>query len=233
MLRLFVVALPLLVAVGVLLAESKLPLDGSDRQRFAKVLGGAVAVGLLCSGITCWQQNRMADQVEQARQAAASGGAAATWQGEQSKLYEQKISSLQAQVTDLQSQLAKRPENPQTTAVDAAVKQQSAVLPKIYWTQADEAGGGTAVRFKTYGPVNIPAFIAICDRPCKATHGEIGSGSAGTQVVGTTAKMAGYIFSKPRPIQAGTEGFVIIEPGTSKVEEFRILGNSEIPPALR
>jgi len=45
--------------------------------------------------------------------------------------------------------------------------------------------------------------------------------------------MAGYIFSKPRPIQAGTEGFVIIEPGTSKVEEFRILGDSEIPPALR
>jgi hypothetical protein len=233
MLRLFVIALPLLVAVGVLLAESKLRLEGSDRQRFAKFLGGAVAVGLLCSGITCWQQTRMADQVEQARQAAAAGGASATWQSEQSKLYEQKVSSLQAQVTDLQFQLAKRSENPQTTAVDAAVKQQSAALPKIYWTQADEAGGGTAVRFKIYGPVNIPAFIAVCDRPCKATHGEIGSGSAGTQVVGTTAKMAGYIFSKPRPIQAGTEGFVIIEPGTSKVEEFRILGDSEIPPALR
>ena len=89
-----------------------------------------------------------------------------------------------------------------------------------------------AVRFKIYGPLNIPAFLAICDRPCRATHGEIGSGSEGTQVIGTTNKMAGYVFSKPRSIPAGTEGYVMLQ-GGGKITEFRILADSEIPAAMR
>ncbi len=57
----------------------------------------------------------------------------------------------------------------------APAKEQSEQLPKIYWTVEDEGAGQVAVRFKVYGPLNIPAFLAICDRPCRATHGEIGA----------------------------------------------------------
>jgi hypothetical protein len=52
-------------------------------------------------------------------------------------------------------------------------------------------------------------------------------------VVGGTNKIAGYVFRKPRPIAAGAEGFVVIEPGSAKVQEFKILGESEIPDGMR
>ncbi len=51
-------------------------------------------------------------------------------------------------------------------------------------------------------------------------------------MIGTTNKMAGYVFSKPRPIPAGTEGYILIH-GSARVAEFRILDESEIPENLR
>ena len=89
------------------------------------------------------------------------------------------------------------------------------------------------MKFKVYGPLNIPAFVAICDHPCRAISGQIGTGSEGTTVVGATSNIAGYVFKKPRPIPAGTEGYVIVEPSTATISQFKVLSDSEIPEAMR
>lgn len=233
MFRVFVIILPVLLALGVTYASWMIAIEGSDAQRLRKIMVGALVLGVLVSLLIWRQQSDQDDELNQMRNAAATAAAQAA-QTPDFKQYDEKITALNAQVASLQAQLADKPEGTNPSVAAVSIKEQSKVLPKIYWTQADEAGGTTAVRFKIYGPLNIPAFVAICDRPCRATHGEIGSGSEGEQVVGATGgKVAGYVFSKPRPIQAGTEGFVIVEPGSAKVTEFRVLSDSEIPAFLR
>lgn len=232
MFRVFVIILPVLLALGIAYASWMIAIEGSDAQRLRKLMVGALVLGILVSLLIWRQQSDQDDELNQMRNAAATAAAHAA-QTVDTKPYDEKITALSAQVASLQAQLANKAQGT-NVSVPISIKEQSTVLPKIYWTQADEAGGTTAVRFKIYGPLNIPAFVAICDRPCRATHGEIGSGSEGEQVVGTTGgKVAGYVFSKPRPIQAGTEGFVIVEPGSAKVTEFRVLNDSEIPAFLK
>jgi hypothetical protein len=233
MFRVFVIILPILLALGVTYASWVVAIEGSDAHRLRKLLVGALVLGILVSLLIWRQQSDMDDERLQASQAASTVAASQLAQSVGTRTYDEKINALNAQVASLHAQLANKPQSASSTITTGAIKQQSALLPKIYWTQADEAGGTTAVRFKIYGPLNIPAFVAICDRPCRATHGEIGSGSEGEQVVGTTGKVAGYVFSKPRPIQAGTEGFVIVEPGSAKVTEFRVLNDTEIPAFLK
>ena len=175
----------------------------------------------------------MADQILQAQKAAASQQSEAVWDKAENKEYEEKVKALSAQVTTLQAQLAKKADDTQPAMIASATKQQSSALPKIYWAQEDSSAGTAAVRFKIYGPLNIPAFVATCDRPCRATSGQIGAGSEGIQVVGPTSKIAGYVFRKPRPIAAGSEGFIILEPGNARITEFKILEESEIPAGMR
>jgi hypothetical protein len=233
MFRVFVIILPILLALGVTYASWIVAIEGSDAHRLRKLMVGALVLGLLV-GLLVWrQQSNMDDEMAQLCQSSATAASSQAAQSVGKKGYDEKINTLKAQVATLQAQLGNKPQNANSAGTAGTIKQQSAVLPKIYWTQADEAGGVTAVRFKIYGPLNIPAFVAICDRPCRATHGEIGSSSEGEQVVGTTGKVAGYVFSKPRPIQAGTEGFVIVEPGSAKVTEFRVLSDNEIPAFLK
>lgn len=234
MFRVFIIILPILISLGVFYVSWTVALEGADPNRQKKLMVGALVLGLLASLLVWRQQSDAQDEVDQARKASASAAAAQIAGPDSTKQYEDRISALNAQVASLQAQLNSKSPNAGTVNSAGPVKQQSTVLPKIYWTQADEAGGTTAVRFKVYGPLNIPAFVAICDRPCRATHGEIGSASEGEQVVGATGgKVAGYVFGKPRPIPAGTEGFVIVEPGSAKVTEFRILSDSEIPAFLK
>ncbi len=233
MFRLFVVLIPILVALGCTGLALKLPTEGSEQDRAMRLLAGAFVIGLFFSGVIWWQQTTVADQLAQARQTAVGQKAEAAWNSVENKVYEEKIKTLTEQVNSLKAQLANQGNSPQPAVAATTVKQQNAQLPKIYWTQDTTGSGQTAVRFKIYGPLNIPAFVAICDRPCRATSGQIGAGNEGTQVVGATSKIAGYVFRNPRPVKAGSEGFVIVEPSSAKVTDFRALGESEIPEALR
>lgn len=233
MLTLFVVLIPLLVAVGCILLALKLPEKGTEQDHAMRLLGGAFAIGLLFSGITWWQQTTVDDQLARARQASASQKADAAWDNAQDKDREGKIKALTDQVNSLKAQLAQQPQTAQPSMAAGATKTQSVDLPKLYWTQQDIGSGQTAVQFKTYGQLNIPAFVAICDRPCQAIHGSIGTTSEGTPVEGTTSMIAGYVFRKPRPIPAGTDGAIIIRPAAAKVMQFKILGETEIPESLR
>ena len=232
MLPLFAILLPLLVAIGVTAMALNLKLSGPAEDRFAKVMTLACVIGVLCSALTYVQQRRFAAQLNQSRQAAQDQASAKIFGKGEATQRENQIIGLNAQVTSLQQQVFKLGGSAQTSKASASVKQRTEQLPKIYWTVEDEGPGQVAVRFKIYGPLNIPAFLAICDHPCRATHGEIGSGSEGTQVIGTTNKMAGYVFSKPRHIPAGTEGYVLVQ-GGSKITDFRILADSEIPEGMR
>ena len=143
------------------------------------------------------------------------------------------------EVASLQYRLGNQAQSIQASQSEGAGNGQGVKLPKLYWAQdnyarEDGSTGGSVVRFKVYGPLDVPAFVAICDRPCRASRGAMGTGSEGTQLVGNGSKnVAGFIFKKPRPIAAGSEGYIIIEPGTAKVTEFRILGETEIPAGLR
>ena len=235
MLRLLITVIPLLLAVGCTFAALKLAVADVDfdRDRATKLLMGAFAVGIVGSLIVWWQQASLADQAAEARQALANNKAAQAWSDAQTKAYEEKISSLNADITNLRAQLSKPSGSSQPVFTNAGTTQQGPQSPKIYWTQESIGGGQSAVRFKVYGSVQIPAFAAICDRPCRAIGGQIGSGSEGTQVVGATSNIAGYVFKKPRPIAAGTEGYVLVEPSTAAVTQFKVLGEAEIPEAMR
>ena len=76
MLALFVILIPLLVAIGVTAIALNLKVSGPAEDRFAKVMTLACVVGALCSGLTYVQQRRVAAQLSQARQAAEDQAAA-------------------------------------------------------------------------------------------------------------------------------------------------------------
>lgn len=239
MFRLLVIAAPLLLTVGATIAAFKLPLAGTAEERLRTLMAGAIAVGLIFSGLAWWQQMVVADQNTQDRAAAAERAATDAADKVSQALkqdYEVKIHSLNAQVGSLRAQLGNSGGALLVSpGGDNAANQ--AKSPKLYWEQEDSgAFDSTVIRFKTYGEVAIPAFVAICDGPCKAIRAQAGAGSEGTELTGTGSKnVAGYIFKKPRPMPAGADGYIILQTagkGTT-VTDFRVLRETEIPEGLK
>jgi hypothetical protein len=228
MLSFLVIICPLVVAAVAVLMAAAMPVKREDETQLKRLMINIAALGLFCTVFNWWYEATRTRQLTHLRSVTASSATTTT-----PAQYQEKIRSLKEEIADLQSRLATENKNGlRAEAKTTAAKQQSAVIPKLYWTQ-ESAGGASALRFKVYGTLNIPGFLAICDRPCRATNGQIGPDSSGTQVVGTTPKMAGYIFSKPRPVPAGADGYLIIEPSAARVTEFRVLSDSEIPDGLR
>jgi len=228
-----------------------------------KLLTGGILVGLLFGTILYWQQMRALNRATQERDAAiADASNRAVYEtrlhvtDEVSKRYEQKIESLKKQVAGLESQLPNQATKlnvvgdngaaaSKTGAAGApnssAAKQAGGTpsTPSIFWIQSDEnVGRGAAeVQFRIYGPLNLPAFVAICDHPCRAVGGQAGAGSEGFPVIGSSDRdVAGFIFKKPKPMPAGTEGTVRLQSAAGEpiqVTTFRILRESEVPADLR
>ena len=231
MLRLLVVAFPILIAVGATFAALRITLPWSADERFKKLITASFMIGLLCSLIT-YTQLRPAyvpptPQEEEKEKAAT----------EAAQHYEAQIAALNLQVSDLQRQVGSKAKLQMTQSNPQASKS-GAGLPDIYWTQNNLANAGEVqVNFTIYGELKLPAFVAICDQPCRIAGARAGSGSVGEELVGSGGPgVAGYIFKKPRPMPAGTEGYVILrgaKGGGLKVTEFRILSESEVPDALK
>jgi hypothetical protein len=254
MLGFIVLLLTLLVAGGATYLALKLP-PYLEQWRF---ITGGIVIGLLIGTIFYWQQmhaaNRALQERENAIAEASNRVASETTQhisDEVSKRYEQQIKTLTKQVADLESQLPNQGSklnvaggsstsaaNPTVAGVTAnpnAAKQPGGT-PNIFWIQNDQNGrGGAEVQFRIYAALDIPAFVAICDHPCRAVRGQAGAGSEGIPLVGSTDRdVAGFIFKKPRPMPAGTEGTVTIQSsGPVQVTAFRILRESEVPSDLR
>src|SRR5215813_11582308 len=108
MLRFLVTLIPLVLTVGCTFAALKLELPGSEEDRAAKLLVGAVALGVVFSLIVWWQQASLLDQVAEAHQALANNKAAQAWGEAQTKASEEKINSLNTEISNLHAQLLKQ-----------------------------------------------------------------------------------------------------------------------------
>jgi hypothetical protein len=251
MFGLLILVLTLLVAGGATVLALKLP-PHLEQWRF---ITGSIVIGLLLGTTLYWQQmravNRSAQERDNAIAEASNRVANETTQrvtDEMRKRYEPQIKSLTKQVADLEAQLPNQgtklnvvgDNNPAATTAGApSAAKQPGGTPSIFWIQSNEnVGKGAAeVQFRIYGPLNIPAFVAICDHPCRAVSGQAGAGSEGFPVIGSTDRdVAGFIFKKPKPMPAGTEGTVRLQSsdrGPIQVTAFRVLRESEVPSDLK
>lgn len=93
--------------------------------------------------------------------------------------------------------------------------------PKINWEldsdpKRDKIRYGkkiTWVAFSVDHTLEIPAFVAVCDRPCKTfSAGPYSGGFVNFSVASfSDPKLAGFVFSSPRPLGAGVKCYWIIE----------------------
>ena len=235
MFRFIVIVAPLLLTVGATAAALLLPLWGNAKDRFRTLLPGAIGVGLVFSGLAWWQQNMVADQNDHDRQVAvqaasadAAGKVNDTLKGE----YEARIRSLTSQLLAARSGSGVQPQMVQLSNSNVGPKP-----PKIFWEQQDFGSDSAIVHFKLYAPLSLPGFVAICDGPCKATRAQAGNDSEGIQVIGDNNRdVAGWVFKRPRPMPAGTEGYIVLQGGgkaVPKVTEFRVLRELEIPTGVK
>lgn len=252
MVGLLILVVTFLIAVGACVLALKLP----QELQYWKLIAVAIAIGSLLGAIFYLQQMRAIARADQERSAAiAEASNRAVYETSQrvtqeiGKRYEQQIKSLTKQVVDLEAQLPNQGANlgmvgTSNGAAGAGAPPNDAAklpgaTPSIFWIQADEnVGRGTAeVQFRVYGPLNVPAFIAVCDRPCRAVGGQAGPGSEGIDLAGSADRdVAGFLFKKPKPMPAGTEGTITVQSsdrGAIKVTAFRILRESEVPAGLK
>ena len=101
MLALFVILLPVLIAIAVTAMALNLKLSGPAEDRFAKVMTLACVVGVLCSALTYVQQRRFAAQLSQSRQAVDDQAAAKIYGKGVATQCDNQISALNAQIASL------------------------------------------------------------------------------------------------------------------------------------
>jgi hypothetical protein len=113
-------------------------------------------------------------------------------------------------------------------------------LPNLSWTQESgqqrEGKPVTVVRFRVDDFINFPAFIALCDRPCVAISGGAVGMSQATLLRASNPNVAGVVFSIPRPFPPSTPAQLQLASEDTqpiKVNSFRILRESELPPEFK
>jgi hypothetical protein len=114
-------------------------------------------------------------------------------------------------------------------------------LPNISWTQeqSDLSDGKPTVTvlFRVDAALNLPAFVAICDRPCKPIYAEAGPMSHRRDITWLgRSDLAGVFFDIPKPLPTGTScklRIVSADNTPVKIVTFRILKEIEIPLELR
>lgn len=246
MFGLVILFLTLLAAGGAAYLALQLPPDVLQQW---KLLTGGILVGVLFGTVLYWQQMHALNRAAEEREAAvadASNRAAsdATRQASDdvTKRYKQQVEALTKKIADLEAKFPNQDAKLSVVADPGAspnTAKQPASGSSIFWIQSDDnVGKGAAnVQFRIYAPLNVPAFVAICDHPCRAVGGQAGAGSEGFPVIGSTDRdVAGFIFKKPKPMPAGTEGVIRIQSsdrGPVEVTAFRILRESEVPADLR
>ena len=245
MFGLIILILTLLIAAGAIVLAFKFPWELQRR----KIIHLAIAVGLLLGTILHWSQMRELTATIQNRDHAiaeatnrTSAETAQRVAQEVGTRYEKQIASLTKQVSDLEAQLPNQGNRSDIVGSNTAPGNPAAGAngtPGIFWIQAEEAlGKGSAeVQFRIYGPLAVPAFVAICDRPCRAVGGQAGPGSEGIALAGSADRdVAGFLFKKPKPMPAGTQGTITLQSSGREpltVTAFRILRDAEVPANLK
>lgn len=206
-----------------------------------KFLTGGIAFGLLLGAIFYGLQMHVAKRALRDRDQAVAEAYKVEDVGrkyeEQARTLTNQVVGLEAQISEQSKKLNELQGNNEAVSDSS---QQNNGLPSIYWIQDkdnSENGRTAQVRFRIYGPLNLPAFVAICEHPCKTVGGQAGTGSAGVPLSGSSERnVAGFIFNKPKPMAAGATGTVTVQ-STDKepvnVKDFRILRESEVPGNLK
>ena len=116
----------------------------------------------------------------------------------------------------------------------------SAPLPNLSWTQKPgepEKGKATVVvSFRVSDDLAFPAFLAVCDGPCKTLSGACTPMSQASFLGASVPYVAGIIFNMPRPLPDDSSCSVSLVSASAKpitVTQFRILKKSELPITLR
>lgn len=110
----------------------------------------------------------------------------------------------------------------------------------LAWTQEQgdivEGKATVNVKFKVDEPLNLPAFIAFCDKPCKTTGAWVSIGIMQVGFLGGLPNVAGALYQAPRPLPPGTECTIRLSSADNmpiKVTGFRIMEKSELPLEMR
>jgi hypothetical protein len=114
-------------------------------------------------------------------------------------------------------------------------------LPNISWTQEQteliDGKPTVTVLFRVDATLELPAFLAICDRPCKPIYAEAGQMSHRRELTWPGhPDLAGTFFDLPKPMPGGTSCKLRIESADSgpvKITMFRILKQIEVPVDLK
>lgn len=255
----FVIAIPFLLAVGATVLTLRLP----SEKHYWKFLWGAVLVGLLFSVITYWQQVRAARLAEQNQQTAIDETAKKVAKQTTDnvtdavgKQYKEMIASLTAQNQSLASQLSAQGKDVNAIKSSSIVTGKKPIkvevtnpsqpspdgehLPNISWTQEEVKKNGndpskpiTRVQFKLDDFLKTPAFIALCDKPCKVVGGGLPGMSMVRPLMANSPRMGGAVFMSPRPMSPAMPAWIDVTPTEDdtavKITGFRILKEAELP----
>jgi hypothetical protein len=114
----------------------------------------------------------------------------------------------------------------------------AAPIPIVSWNQADGSDKtNVVITLKVDHSMEIPAFVAICDRPCKSSGASsLGySQSADLKIVGNP-NATGVVLLAPRPLGPGigvTWGIKSLDGETLKINNVLKLDSSGLPPEFR
>jgi hypothetical protein len=111
--------------------------------------------------------------------------------------------------------------------------------PNITWSTQDELSAEktiTWISLKVDHPMDLPAFAATCDRPCKSLGASLEGYSHAADLKINKPNMTGIVLLAPRPLGQGLQvhwPVQSLDGGYVKIIEVRRLLESELPAEFR
>jgi hypothetical protein len=111
---------------------------------------------------------------------------------------------------------------------------------QISWSTTDEIREGKTITFVSMTvdhPMDIPAFLATCDRPCKSLGASVEGYSRSTDLAANNnPNVAGTVLITPRPLGAGLKvqwAIQSLDGSSVKITRLHKLLQSQLPADLR
>lgn len=247
------VVIPVVLGLIVILVPTKKE-DAKGHTRWRYILGACL---LLYGLLAWWEQNNQDRQRDKAiRDTSEQVSVQVTKDVTKAvaEQYQAVIQNLTSQIGDLKGQLAAQGKdvsmikasnivsgkNPVKVEVTNPPRQPAAPPTNISWTQSQSSTSGKAaviVKLSVDSSVNIPAFLATCDRPCNTSQA-ITAGVSMAQFLSSNSDntVTGFVFSTPRPLTAGTRvTWTILSNDDQPINvlKVRLLPPTELPEQFR
>ena len=254
-----VIAFPFILAVLFIF----IPAKSDDEVIHMRWRRGLVPLGIIFSALAWWQQSRAIHAATTDRDKAIqeTSTRVATETSKQvtkalAEQYGQQIVDQKRKIDDLQSQLVAQGKdvtiikrsnivtgkNPVKVEITnpALPQSDSDSVPGVNWTEekSENVEGKPAVliKFRIDRESKMPAFIAVCDRPCTTVGASVQGVSQVKFLSSNEPTVAGVLYITPRPLGSGILCFLTIvsrDENPVTITAFRTLRESEIPLSLR